>query len=136
MTASFVFNHQESVINNVRELPPFQAKEEQAISLQIAKHLKLTLNKLGKGANISLKLPSAIDLADFYHCTPLDVLDGLFNLKNQLYEYSMPGLDGEITLSGPVANCNMGRHIPAWMYPWDQTHKLAENPLINLLKER
>ena len=34
MTASFVFNHQESVINNVRELPPFQAKEEQAISLR------------------------------------------------------------------------------------------------------
>lgn len=136
MTASFVFSHQETVINDVRELPPFQAKADQAISTQIAKHLKQTLNNLEKGVNVSLKLPSAIVLADFYHCTPLDVLDGLFTLKNQLYEYAMPGLDGELTLSGPVANCHMGRHIPAWMYPWDQTHKLAENPLINLLKER
>ena len=136
MTASFVFRHQETVVTDISQLPPFQAKPEMAMSLQIARHLKQTLKKLGKEANITLKLPSAILLADFYHCTPLDVLDALFTLKNQLYEYTMPGLDGEITLYGPVDCCGAGKQIPAWLYPWEQTHKLAENPLINLLKER
>jgi len=136
MTASFVFKHQEITLTDVGQLPPFQAKPELAVSLQIARHLKQALKKFGKEANVTLKIPSAILLADFYHCTPLDVLDALFNLKNQLYEYTMPGLDGEITLYGPVNGCNINRQIPAWLYPWEQTHKLAENPLINLLKER
>jgi hypothetical protein len=60
------------------------------------------------------------------------VLDGLYSLKTQRYEYIMNGLDSDILLYGSVIACKPTKVLPAWMYPWEREHKLKENPLITL----
>jgi hypothetical protein len=77
-----------------------------------------------------------MELAEFYHCSALDVLDGLYNLKNQRYEYAMNGLDSDVILYGPLVGLKPTKALPVWLYPWERTHKVTENPIITLFQKR
>jgi hypothetical protein len=87
----------------LQALPPFKFSQKSEVALQIASHMRRTLELFGTGNPPSLKIPSAMDLAFFYRCSVLDVLDGLFALKTQRYDYSMNGLDSEIILKDPIS---------------------------------
>lgn len=84
------------------EMPAFNANKKTEMAVQIANHLKTMLKVSGTGCPASLRVPSALELSGFYHCSILEVLDGLFELKKQHYEYVMNGLDAEIILHDPL----------------------------------
>lgn len=136
MAACFVCNPQDTLIINVSQLPRFKKNERQEISKQVALHLRRLIQQVGNGRLVSIKIPSAMELAEFYHCTPLDVLDGLYTFKTQEYDYAMQGLDAEIILCGPLVGIKPDNIRPEWMFPWECTHKLAENPLTQVLPNK
>jgi hypothetical protein len=120
-------------------LAPCKFSEKSDIALQIAAHLRRTLEAYGNGNPPSLRLPSAMVLAGFYRRSILDVLDGLFELKHQHYEYVMNGLDGEIILHDPLARRKTARKGPGWsalseefLRPWNTVMAYTRNPLTDI----
>lgn len=83
------------------EFPPFKPDDKTPVAEQIAEHLMQMLAIYGHGNPPSLRIPSALELSGFYRRDILDVLDGLFILKEHHYEYAMNGLDADIVLLDP-----------------------------------
>lgn len=133
MAACFVCNSQDAISVNTQQLPRFKKNDKQAIAQQVAQNLKRIMQQFGSHQPTSIKLPSAMELAQFYQCTPLDVLDGLYAFKGPQYDYTMQGLDADIVLCGPLVCIKPEKAKPEWMYPWECTHKLTENPLTDVL---
>jgi len=79
---------------------------------QISAHLRQQLERYGAGNIPTIELPSAMELSYFYERNVLDVLDALFELKKQQYEYSMNGLDAEILLWDPINRRRREVHNP------------------------
>lgn len=104
MSISYLPDHHEMTAITTVQLPPMHFSDKRSVALQIAAHLRKALHKYGQGCPTSLRIPSAMELAGFYHHSILDVLDGLFELKNQHYAYTMNGLDAEIILQGPFCH--------------------------------
>lgn len=135
MAARFQPTPQDMPRTQIEALPAFKLKDCMNIASQIASHLKRILQHQASDM-ACLNLPSAMELAEFYHCSALDVLDGLYHLKNQSYEYAMNGLDSEIILYGPIAGHKPVKPLPEWLYPWERAHKVTENPIITLFQTR
>jgi len=115
-------------------LPPFKRKLKQEIACQIALHLAFLLEKNQAKSLTTLKIPSAIALSDFYQCTVLDVLDGLYAFKQKSNEYTMNGLDAEIILHNQTHILRTHQDKVLWRGRWGTSHKIAENPLLNLFQ--
>lgn len=77
-------------------------KDDQPSAMQIADHLAAQLAAHGTGEPPSLRIPSPMALAGFYRRSVLDVLDGLYELKQRRYDYVSGGLDQEVILHDPV----------------------------------
>lgn len=113
MALTCPYGKHESTVMDIRSPPAWKLNEKANVSLQIAAHLKKTLDMFGTGSPIVLKLPSAMELSYFYHRSILDVLDGLFALKAQHYDYIMNGLDDVIILEDPLARKKSNQIFPA-----------------------
>lgn len=94
---------------DLNALPACKLNIKADVPLQIAAHLRKTMDMYGTGSPVVLRVPSAMELSFFYHRSILDVLDGLFALKAQHYEYMLKGLDDVITLENPLARKNPAR---------------------------
>jgi hypothetical protein len=113
----------------LEQFRPFKPDTRLDIATQIANHLKSMLQCPTHQNACLAQLPSVMELAGFYRCSPLDVLDGLYSLKNQRYEYVMNGLDSDVLLYGSILAYKPTKVLPAWLYPWEREHKLKETPL-------
>jgi len=111
MAISNLPNQQVLPAISTEELPNWEFNNKKEISEQIATHLKLAFKLYAQGCPASLRIPSAMELSVFYRYSILDVLDALFELKNQHYEYVMYGLDAEIILHDPLCRIK-NRHEP------------------------
>jgi len=136
MAACFVCNAQDTRLIEIPQFPHFKKSEKYEIAKQIARHLKRLVKQTGNGQPTAIKVPSAMELSTFYHCTPLDVLDGLYAFRSQEYDYAMQGLDSQIILYGPRVGMKPDKVLPEWLYPWECTHKLTENPLSQALPNK
>ena len=74
MAACFVCNAQDTRLIEIPQFPHFKKNEKYEIAKQIARHLKRLVKQTGNGQPTAIKVPSAMELSTFYHCTPLDVL--------------------------------------------------------------
>lgn len=113
------------------KFPPFKRNRKQDIACQIAQHLALLLKNDCPHSTVELRIPATTALSQFYNCTVLDVLDGLYAFKQKNHEYVMSGLDSEIILCAQP-HFQKTRTQSPWLTPWDMTHRIAENPFINL----
>jgi hypothetical protein len=128
----------------VAELPEITFNDKQDVARQIADHLIKILKEKGCGCPTSLRIPSSLMLGQFYKQSILDVLDGLFELKQQHYEYVMNGLDAEIILHDPLCRTKSGKSVPArhWPLPemvlshWDAIQHQSRNPLADILPRK
>jgi hypothetical protein len=123
----------EPTVADMHRFPAFKRNPQKEIAPQIAQHLAKYMEQSGPDASISIRIPAAISLSEFYGCSPLDVLDGLYAFRQKNYEYMMNGLDSEITLNSLPHNLTV-RSKTFWHGPWELTHKIAESPLINLFQ--
>lgn len=83
---------------------PCQVNDKIECSLQIAEYLKKILALYVTAKPHEVHLPSVMFLAGFFHRPLIDVLEGLWELKKQHYDYVMTGLDTDIVLYEPFAH--------------------------------
>lgn len=104
-------------------LKPWRLKENVPAAPQIADHLIGLLESCGSGEPPSLRLPSPMALAAFYRRGILDVLDGLYEMKQRRYEYVTGGLDHEVIVHDPLSR-KAHPHVvwpmftDGWQSPW------------------
>jgi len=122
---------QEPVVADLSSFPAFKRNHQKEIAPQIAHHLTLLMQQNGTETRLSIRIPAAMILCDFYNCTPLDVLDGLYAFRQKNYEYVMNGMDSEITLHNQP-HIVKTRPSSFWNGPWNLTHKIAESPFISI----
>jgi hypothetical protein len=96
----------------MNDLYPAHLNEDFDSIQQISAHLRQQLERCGTGNPPTIGLPSAMELSYFYERNVLDVLDALFELKKQQYEYSINGLDAEILLWDPTSRRRRAVHNP------------------------
>lgn len=77
------------------QLPPFKGNPHQSRVVQFSAYFKKLMTDNGSS---TLMLPSVLQLAQFFNCCELDILDTLYELKQQGYQYDMPDFNGLITL--------------------------------------
>jgi len=124
----------DALLVDLDTLPPFKRKRKQEIACQIAQHLAILLENSQTKALTTVRIPSAMALSEFYQCTVLDVLDGLYAFKQKSNEYTMNGLEAEIMLHNRPHILKTHPNQPLWNSPWGTSHKIAENPLFNLFQ--
>jgi hypothetical protein len=107
------------------ELPICGLHENHDTVLQIALHLRNVLALNGTGCPLKIQLPPALELSGFYRKTVMEVLDALFELKREGYDYHMYGLDGEITLIDPLSR-KSGSTAPQTQWGKLPTHRTSE----------
>lgn len=86
----------------IEDFLPCKACHDSHTALHLAGHLKQILGKYGKGEKVTLRLPSVIDLANFYQCSVIDVFEALYALNMQYYSYQIHSLDTGIILQDPL----------------------------------
>lgn len=121
---------------NIIELdnfPVYRFKANQEVALQIAEHLKLLLESYGAGKPTSVCVPSTVILSDFYQSTVLDVLDALFKLQEQHYDYMMHGLDAEIVLYDKLNGKRGNKNRFERFNPWTSMQYKGHNCLADLI---
>jgi hypothetical protein len=126
MVVKHLPEHQEIVSVDIASFLPCKFNDKYETSRQIAAHLRHMLETFGSGEQLSLKTPSAMTLSGFYNRSILDVLDALFALKKQHYEYIIQGLDGEIILYAPVVKKKLLKdfsRVHDIIAPWGRTLK-------------
>ncbi len=69
--------------------PSYKVNHQAVVSIQIAQYLKKLFAE--EYAN-SLSIPSVMELAMFFGCSPLDVLDAFYELRKQGYLYTLNDL--------------------------------------------
>lgn len=69
---------------------------------KIARWIKKNYQERIKDQGHPLNMPSVMELAGLHHWSILDVLEALFELKRQHYDYKIDGLDGDIMLWDPL----------------------------------
>jgi len=102
MAVSNLPDNTEIMALSITEIPPCKLRSDLNTAQQVACHLRRVLEIYGEGMPPSLKIPSTIELARFFNRSILEILDGLFEMKKQHFEYVMLGLDGEIILHDPL----------------------------------
>jgi hypothetical protein len=65
------------------------------------------------GGSPRLAVPSVIELADAFQCTEMDVMEALYELTQQGYDFKLSALDRPIILADPYAEL----HEYAVWYP-------------------
>lgn len=138
MAVSHLHEPHELTQIDIKALLPYQFNGKVELAPQIATHLQRTLEHCPNDHYPSVQLPSTMVLADFYQCSILDVLDGLFELKRHHYEYMLNGLDGEILLHDPMARKKNCKGMAAWralaeeqlLHPWSIIKRNTHNPLV------
>lgn len=128
---------------DLAELPRWKFNDREDVSQQIATHLRKALEELGAGNPPSLRTPSVMHLADFCNRSILDVLDALYALKLQHYEYVMNGLDADVILHDPLARKRGSRRTPGWSgladaasNPWNALHQVGRKPLSEIFPRK
>ena len=135
MAVPYIPDHPEITYLDIYTLPPCKFSEKADSALEIATHLRRVLETYGNGEPLSLRLPSTMALSGFYHRSILDVLDGLFELKRQHYDYMMNGLDAESILHDPLARKKGGKRpgrntaSEEFFKPWDAVMAYTRNSL-------
>jgi hypothetical protein len=87
---------------DVQEEPSESANQHRHNTQRIMQWFRKKYRDEVKDQAHPLLLPSVMELAGQYHWNILDVLEALFELKKQHYDYRMDGLDGEILLWDPL----------------------------------
>jgi hypothetical protein len=87
---------------DVEEAQPEDLKQHIRNMKKIARWLKKNYQEQITDQAHPLLMPSMMELAGLHHWNILDVLEALFELKRQHYDYKMDGLDGEILLWDPL----------------------------------
>ena len=72
----------------------------------IAMHMKSMLEQYGSSSPKSLKLPSIFDLSAFYNRKLSVILEALFELQTEQYDYIMHSMDEEFILFDPLDRKN------------------------------
>lgn len=60
-----------------------------------------------------LAVPSVKELAPAFHCTDMDVLEALYELTQQGYDFRLSGLDRPVILSDPYAGLYENVAVPS-----------------------
>lgn len=72
-------------------LPGFADNGRDNLLLQVVRYMKHLFTEQ-MAADVRLVLPSVADLAGFFGCSPLDILDAFYELRRQGYTYAMDDL--------------------------------------------
>lgn len=108
------------------DLPHFSFRGVTASNAsQIACYLRMLVAKhqLSESPDrlVHLRIPSVLDLAGLFRCSELDILDALYELKEESYQYSLMGLDGLITLLDPhmrtPRECTCWEKLAKFLHP-------------------
>jgi len=101
MSVSQLTNVQKPACLDIEQVPAVTFHSFNS-SHQIAMHMKTMLEQYGTGSPSSLKLPSVFDLSAFYDRKLSVVLEGLFELRSEQYDYIMHSMDEEFILFDPL----------------------------------
>jgi hypothetical protein len=100
MNAQLIMNTQIPSFVGLKELPPVELNDKYPTSRQIAVYLKKLLDKYTheRKDTAHVIVPSVLNLAGFFHCSELHILEALQELGRFVYDYEMTGLDCPIHL--------------------------------------
>ncbi len=93
------------------DLPAFEFDTNQSYATQYANYFK---NLLLNPSSSHIIIPTATELSIFFNCCELDILDALYEIKEQGYEYDMYGISSLITIKDKLRVPNINLNVKSF----------------------
>lgn len=121
MTATATTSYEHPMLIPLNQLPALNEDRPGTIVQQLAEYFMeiIKTHRLDHENAPYLMVPSACDLAGFFHCSELHIFEALRRIAESSFEYEIRGLDGPITLRDPVGRINpFGGNLPPQKIRW------------------